>query len=332
MLSRGVPHAVARQFRHAECSVLRNQLQLLTRRRPTGIIGAAQARHATTVFNVRPPPDQGKGEQTLFVVGLNEGKFFGQDGSEEALKLLERIVENQGANYNLLFSLTEREWKEMEADHPSKQGKLTPSRTLEGTRNCEFVPVMQAGQIDKCGRRALGRLLKTTQNHVAWQLFKHPRECIKLWWLFWRRKEYKNAALREFWMKNMPTCAYTYYEEYAELVVIRTVELMMGAHNQGKAQNWVLVTSNEFYSPIVERLTKILDEEASEKFQSKDFPRHLRERATELCIDVPDLVPVLVFIYLGLPLLGLQTLVFIIENLWEWSGVEDQIIMKVDRE
>merc|ERR1740123_2101757 len=77
---------------------------------------------ATTVFNVKPRPGEVGAEQTLFVVGLNEGKFFGQDGAEEALKLLERIAEHgpQGSEYNLLLGLSDRDLAQLEADHKVK--------------------------------------------------------------------------------------------------------------------------------------------------------------------------------------------------------------------
>jgi len=291
-----------------------------------------QSRFASTVFSVKAREGESGGEQLLFVVGLNEKKFFGQDGAEEALKLLERIAEQQGARYNLLFSLTERQYAEMEDDNKIKNQRLTPSRDLEHRRNCEFIPIMQAGMIDKCGRRPLGRILRCTQGHVAWQMWNNPREAVKLYWAYWRRKEFKNAAQREFWMKHFPVSAHAYFEEHAELAVIRTAELMTAAHNQGKSNTWVLVVGNQFYQPMTERLNLLLDESATEKMGSADFSRHLRDRATELVAEVPDLTALLIFIYAGFPILLVQTILLGIDRLWYTSGAHETVFVPEHRD
>jgi len=293
--------------------------------------GQARRSFATTVFNVKPPPGRPEGEQTLFIVGINEGKFFGQDSAEEALKLLERIAEH-GSTYNLLFSLTERQLSELEEDHKVKNQRLTPSRELEGKRCCEFVPIMQAGMVDKCSRRALGRLLRTTQGHVAWRLWRTPREAIQLYWAYWRRKEYKNEAMRKFWMRVAPAAAYTYFEEGSELMAIRAVELLAAAHGQGKGSTWVFVVNNEFFEPVARRIGLFLDESAPQKLGSSDFSKELRDRASELCTDVPDLTPLLLFVYLGLPIIVLQSCFFGLERAWHASGLQDQLVVPENRE
>lgn len=267
----------------------------------------------------------------MFVVGINEGKFFGQDSAEEALKLLERIAEH-GPNYNLLFSLTERELSELEEDHKVKNQRLTPSRDLEGRRCCEFVPIIQAGMVDKSSRRALGRLLRTTQGHVAWRLWRTPRETVQLYWAYWRRKEHKNEAMRKFWMKHLPTAANTYFEEGAELMAIRAVELLAASQNQGKGGTWVLVVNNEFFEPTARRIGLFLDESAAEKLGSSDFAKDLRDRATELCTDVPDLTPLLLFLYLGVPIILLQSCYFGFERVWNASNIMDQVVLTEERD
>jgi len=245
----------------------------------------------------------------LFVVGLNEGKFFGQDSAEEGLKLLERIAEH-GPTYQLLFSLSERELNQIEAENKVANNRLTPSRDLEGDRNSEFIPIVQAGMVDKRPRRHLGRILRTTQSHVAWLLWKHPREAVKLYWAYRRRKDYKDAACQRFWSEHFPISASAYFDERAELVAIRAVEQLAVVHAQGRSgaepATSVLVVGNDIFRLVCTHLSPMLDEEAHVKLGDAAFSRNLRDRASELCLDVPDLTPLLVFVYLGLPLLAIQ--------------------------
>jgi len=297
--------------------------------RPASLQG--QRRSASTVFNVKARAGETSGEQTLFIVGLNEGKFFGQDSCEEALKLLERIHDHHGSSYQLLFGLRDRELIEIENDHKVKNQRLTPSRDLERARNSEFIPVAQAGMVDKCPRRALGRDLKITQSHVSWQLWKHPRECVKLYWAFWQRKRHKNAACRSFWSQHFPISAYPYFDECAELIAIRAVEQLVGSQRQGKTGTFVLVVRNELYELIVDRIGLILDG-APEKLHTSDFSRHMRDRATDLCAEIPDLQPLLVFVYGAIPLLVLQYVALGVEQMVEDYGVLEQVLPTERRE
>jgi len=240
-------------------------------------------------------------EQTLFVVGLDEGKFFGQDGAEEGLKLLERVAEHQSGT-QILFGLTEKDLAAIEEDYKVKNQRLTPSRELEGARNCEMIPIIQAGMVDKLDRLALGRPLKTTQGHTAWQLWKHPREGINLYWAYWRRKDHRDAAQYAFWSKHFPVCSHSYFDERAEIIAIRAVEHLMAARSRSQGGSTVLVVHNELFGLVSQRLGLMLDDDAPRKLTSAEFSQHLRDRAVELCADIPDLTPLIIFVYLGIPL------------------------------
>eukprot|EP00747_Dinoflagellata_sp_TGD_P163680 gnl/TRDRNA2_/TRDRNA2_182622_c0_seq1.p1 gnl/TRDRNA2_/TRDRNA2_182622_c0~~gnl/TRDRNA2_/TRDRNA2_182622_c0_seq1.p1 ORF type:complete len:349 (+),score=57.39 gnl/TRDRNA2_/TRDRNA2_182622_c0_seq1:73-1047(+) len=270
-----------------------------------------QRSFATSVFNVkvgvenitRAGVTEKSLEQTLFVVGLNEGKFFGPDGSEEALKLVEQVAEHD-PEYELLFSLTEKELTALQEDHDiGINRRLTPSRDLEGEKLGEFVPVMQAGMADNRPRRALGRALRTSHARVAWQLWQRPREAVQIYWMFWRRKEYKDGAKYKFALKHLPVASHYYFVERAELVAVRSVEHLLINHVQGKGGTTVLTVSNDIYDLVAERLRLILDEDVADKFGSMDFSRTLKERAMELTRDMVDMTPVLIFVYIGIPLL-----------------------------
>jgi len=239
------------------------------------------------------------------VVGLNEGKFFGQDSAEEGLKLLEHVA-NNSPEYTLLFGLSERDMGILEEDYKVVKGRLTPSREIEGKRFCEHVPIMQAGMVDKRPRRGIGRSIKTTQNHVAWQLWKKPLEAVKIYWAYWRRKHYKDAASRKFWAQHFPASSYCYFEEQAHLIAIRATEHIAASRKQGPSSSTVLAVNNEIYDLVVDRLGELIDKDAPDKLGSQDFSRNLRDNATELCADVPDLTPLLIFVYLVAPLLSAQ--------------------------
>jgi len=271
-------------------------------RSPTGA-GTGRRGFSTAAFTV---PAQGDApEQALFVVGLNEGKFFGQDGAEEGLKLLERIADHD-PKYHLLFGLTDTELREMEEEFKVEKRKLTPSRELEKERNCEFIPLMQAGMVDNRPRLAIGRALRTTQAHVAWRLWKQPREAVKLYWAFWRRKKYKDAERCSFWSKHFPLSARAYFEDRADLVAIRAVEHLVARRLQGQQGTALVIVNNELFSAVVNRLGLFLDKDAANKLGSPELSRQLRDHAGELCADVPDLTSLLVFVYIGIPLLLLQ--------------------------
>jgi len=260
---------------------------------------------ATTAFTV--PAQNSTPEQTLFVAGLNEGKFFGQDGAEEALKMVERIADHS-PKYTLLFGIPERRYENLEQDHRTKDGRLTPSRQLEGIRHCEMIPIMQAGMVDKCPRKPIGRSVYTDQVHVAWMLWTHPREALKVYWAFWRRKNYKDRESCKFWMTHFPASAPMFFEERAHIIAIRAIEHIMELRKQDLSHATVLVVNNDIYDLVVSQLTEYMGKDAAEKFNSQDFLRQLRDNADHLCQDVIDLTPLLVFVYGILPLCVAQFL------------------------
>mmetsp|Transcript_100354 Transcript_100354/g.199087 ORF Transcript_100354/g.199087 Transcript_100354/m.199087 type:complete len:345 (+) Transcript_100354:99-1133(+) len=265
---------------------------------------SCQRRFASTAFGIRRQ-NQASIEHTLFVVGLNEAKFFGQDGAEEGLKLLERVVEHH-QEYDLLFGISEKALATMEADHPVGQNrKLTPSRELEQIQNGEMIPMMQASMVDKCKRRAVDRPVKTTQSHVAHLLWKFPRETIKLGWAYRRRKDHKDAARHKFWSQHFPLCSTAYFDERAEIISIRTVEHIVARRSQEWKGAIILVVGNEVFSLVNKQLSLMLADEGRQ-LSSPAFMETLRSEAVHLCADVIDFTPVLIFVYCGIPLITLH--------------------------
>jgi len=254
-------------------------------------------------------------------VGLNTGKFYGKDGAEEGLKLLERITEH-GQKFSLLFSMTEKELKELEEDHKvdPRRGKLTPSRDLEHERNAEMIPLIQAGMADKSPRRALSRTIRTTQGRVTWALWKTPRECLTMYWAYWKRKQFKDVERRAFASLHFPMASHMYYGEASELVAIRATEHMIIEHLQGNGGATLLVVQNELFDPVVARLKLTFDEDALKKMSDAEFARGLRERASELTREYPDLTALLVFLYCGLPMLLTQQGYLAVEYLITGGG------------
>jgi len=286
---------------------------------PTG-----RARFATTAFTV---PSRGKApEQTLFVAGLNEGKFFGQDSAEETLKLVERVAQHS-PEYTLLFGLSDRRLAEMEQENKVKQGRLTPSRELEGRLHCEMIPVLQAGMVDKRPRKHVGRSVFTDQVHVAWLLWKNPQEARKVYWAFWRRNYYKDAEARSFWSTHFPVSSYGYFEERAHIIAIRATEHLMALRKQEMGNSTVLVVNNDVYDLVIQHLNDFLGKDAPENFNSQDFARKLRDTAEELCQDIIDLTPVLVFVYVILPLLIFQFFFNAGQYYLKQSGLLEQLLM-----
>ncbi|OLP93183.1 Retrovirus-related Pol polyprotein from type-2 retrotransposable element R2DM [Symbiodinium microadriaticum] len=87
------------------------------------IAGPAEGEQKSVAeFSHLVPAQNSTPEQTLFVAGLNEGKFFGQDGAEEALKMVERIADHS-PKYTLLFGIPERRYENLEQDHRTKDGR-----------------------------------------------------------------------------------------------------------------------------------------------------------------------------------------------------------------
>jgi len=277
---------------------------------------------ATAVFTV---PANGRArEQSLFVVGLNEGKFFGQDGAEEGLKLLERIA-GHNQSYELLLGMTDKELKEIEKEHTVKDKRLTPSRDLEGKRNCEFIPLIQAATVDKCKRRPVGRSKKATQVHTAAALFQNYGECVKLYWLFWRRKEHRDAAQWRFWSRQLPRSSRVYFDEWAELVAIRATEQLAALRAKGQGDVVVLAVKSNFYGCVVEELGRLLNQDAKQLLNTPEFSHRLRIRAAELSRDMIDVSALLVFIYLGLPWLALHGSYLLLDNLLARHRVGEQV-------
>lgn len=288
--------------------------------------GSGVLRHrafATAAFTIRESGPSHP-EQVVFVIGLNQNKFFGQDGSEEGLKLLERIVEQDSANYELLFGMSERELNELEEEFRVKDGRLTPSRDLHLVRNGEAVPMVQAGMVDKNPRRAVGRSVKTTQGHVAWRLWKNPREMMRLYWAFFKRKNYKDAARFKFWSQQMPDAAHVYFVETSELIAIRTAEHLLAQRQQGRGGSTVLTVKNEFFTPVTERLKYWLEEVGVEKLSNPEYAKTLRETAADLSGDVPDMVPLLAAFYGGAPLLLVLQVYLVAEWFYTESGIKQQ--------
>lgn len=257
---------------------------------------------STAVFTVKP--SEKNKDQTLFIVGLNKTKFLGQHGSEEGLKLLERVADHDPA-YKLLLSISEKDLKEMEEDHRVEGRRLTAHRELEKAMNAEFVPLVQATMVDRRPRRAFGRSLRTDQNHTALALAE-TGEAVKMYWAFWKRKEYKDLAAYKFWSKHFPRSAEVYYGERAELIAIRTIEHLSMERERERGGTSVLAVHNDIFQLVTEKLRPMLELEPSERYDSREFAKKLRDRATKICRDVPDLTSALVFIYLGLPMLLFQ--------------------------
>jgi len=101
---------------------------------------------------------------------------------------------------------------------------------------------------------------------------------------------------------------------------------MVSAHNAGKPTTWVLVVSNQFFEPTVERLSEILDSKAPEKFESADFQRHMREQAWELNVDAPDFTPMLMFVYAAMPILLVQFIALAVQSAINQSGVIEELM------
>merc|ERR1711924_19407 len=140
---------------------------------------------------------------------------------------------------------------------------------------------------------------------------------LQLYWLWRRRKDYKDASRFKFWSQHVPLASFVYFGEAAEIICIRTVESLIADRLQGKGGSIVLIVRNELFGSVVERLRHYLaDENAALELQNPDFSRQLREHATALCQDVPDLTPLLVLIYLGLPILALHQSMLICEYLY----------------
>merc|ERR1712083_368712 len=75
-----------------------------------------------------------------------------------------------------------------------------------------------------------------------------------------------------------------------------------------KAGAVVLIVGNDVFEIINNRLGSLLGDEAADRVASPEFSQELREGATSLCIEVPDLTTLLIFVYVGLPMLTIQFL------------------------
>lgn len=256
---------------------------------------------------------------------MNEGKFFGQDSAEEALKLVEHVA-TASPEYTLLFGISEHDIADIESEYKVKNGRLTPSRELEGKPFCEHVPIVQAGMVDKRPRRAVGRFYRTTQSHISWLLWRNPREAVNVYWAYWRRKQYKDMEKRKFWSKIFPESATAFFEERAELIAIRATEHVAALRAQESRSSTVLVVNNDIYDLVLQHLSETLGKDAVEKLNTQKFSRKLRERAGDLCQDIIDLWPLLFFTYFMVPLCVLQFFGLGANYYTKKSGLIDEVL------
>jgi len=253
----------------------------------------------------------------------NERKFFGPDGAEEGLKLLERIAEHS-TDYQLLFGLSEKQLGTLAEDHVVKNNRLTPSRQLETVENGEFVPIMQAGMVDKRPRLATDRDWRTTQSFIASQLWTHPREAFQIYWTFSKRNDVKDAARYSFCTTYFPHTSREYFQERAELMAIRTVESVLAGRKEGRGcRTTVLTVSNDVFNLVAGRLKELLDEKALHQLSTEESMIERRDRAEKLCRKVIDVTPLLMFVYVGAPLLLLQQVYLAMTHLGAFKAFEE---------
>lgn len=268
-------------------------------------------RFAATAFTIS---GSGKDdEQVLFVVGLNEGKFYGPDGSEEALKLLEQIVEHT-PQYNLLFGLDEVALGMIKEDHKVTR-KLTPSRNLESHLNCEFIPIVQAGMIDKRPLHAVDRSHAITQGRVSSYLWKNWHEIPNLFPAIWRRKEFKDVKKREFYTKLFPNTVVTNYDERAEFIALRTLEFLINERNSKGTGTTVLTVPNDLFSIVAKRLRELLGDDPAGTLGDLKFEEALREGTGVLSKEVPDVTPIFITLAVMVPILLIANIYFAVTRI-----------------
>lgn len=246
-------------------------------------------------------------EQSVFLIGLNEGKFFGQDSAEEGLKLMEK-VSDYDPEYELGIGLSETHFQVIEEDHKVTGKKLTPSRDLESSRDCEFIPLIQAAMVDRRPRRALSRDIRFDQARVSWKLWQNPRETVNLYWAIWRRKSYKNAESYRFWSKHFPISADAYFGQRAELISLRAFEQISHMRRRGQGKTLIVAVSNDIFGLVHERLNSMLGQDASERLASPEHMRTVNDRAAELCKGYHDISAFILFVYFFLPFFVLRNL------------------------
>ena len=86
------------------------------------------------------------------------------------------------------------------------------------------------------------------------------------------------------------------------------------------------MVNNDIYDLAIQQLSDYLGKDAPEKFNSQEFQRNLRDIAGDLCQDVIDLTPVLVFIYFSLPLLIFQFFFNAGQYYLQRSGAMEQML------
>eukprot|EP00403_Amphidinium_massartii_P043959 CAMPEP_0178438624 /NCGR_PEP_ID=MMETSP0689_2-20121128/35695_1 /TAXON_ID=160604 /ORGANISM="Amphidinium massartii, Strain CS-259" /LENGTH=314 /DNA_ID=CAMNT_0020061045 /DNA_START=35 /DNA_END=975 /DNA_ORIENTATION=+ len=280
-------------------------------RRPGCRWQAFQRRFATTVFNI-PPSKPSSQEQVLFLLGLNEKKFFGRDSSEEGLKLLERIAEHD-AQYTLLLGISPALLKHVEANHAVKDRRLTSSRKLEKEEGGELIPLIQASSIDSRPKVALDRPRKITGERLCQRLCYTPSEGRHIYWAWFSMRQYRDAAKYEFWHKYFPTVSLPYFEQRAEHIALKAIEHLATQRAKGREGSALLVVGNDLYALVAEVLKKELTGDPSDALSSKELAKYRQERLLDLDTERHQIEPLLVhtmFIYVVVPgLIFLQLVV-----------------------
>lgn len=224
------------------------------------------------------------------------------------MKLLERVVDHDQA-YQLLLGLNQKELDRIEEFHTIKGRKLTPSRELERSENCEFIPLVQACMADRRPFKAIAREVRADQSQVAYTLWHSPAEARKLYWAVFHRKKYKDAAACRFWMQHFPKAGLTYFSERASVVAGRAVDFLCKGDIRHKGGTVILAVPNDIFGLVILRLRRILDADNEPALPSEEDRAKLLDEVFYQARIVPDLTSVLCFVYLGVPLLVLHQIV-----------------------
>jgi len=290
------------------------------------------SRHfATTVYNL-PPTRSAAQEQVLFLLGVNEKKFFGKDSSEEGLKLLERIAEHD-SRYHLLLGLPPLTLEHLHKTYPVKNGRLSSSRTLEADLYGELIPLLQASALDERPKFALDRPKRTTAERILLKLTTMPREGLRVYWAWFKRNKYKDAASYEFWHKNFPVCSEAGFEQRAEHIALKALQHIVDQRAKGHSSSALLVVNNDIYALVAAVLRKELAVDAALDSSERTSQRtaQLQELTGEK-FPLQPLVFHVAFIYFGLPALLLGNVLVLVEyfcreavsTLWQSEGEDDR--------
>mmetsp|Transcript_58374 Transcript_58374/g.107757 ORF Transcript_58374/g.107757 Transcript_58374/m.107757 type:complete len:319 (+) Transcript_58374:115-1071(+) len=272
---------------------------------------------ATAVFNL-PQTKSSAREQVLFLLGLNEKKFFGKDSSEEGLKLLERIAEHD-SKYHLLLGVPPLTLEHVTKNHLVKDRRLTSSRKLEAEVYGEMIPLLQASMLDSRPRFALDRPKRITAERLALELSKLPREGARVYWAWFKRNTHKDAMMYEFWSKHFPVCSEAYFNQRAEHIALSALEHIVETRAKGHSGSALLVVNNDIYALVTEVLQRELAADA--KLDSSDCKTRRQKKLKELSEErfegrEGQLVFHVLFIYVGIPGLVLVNLQLLADMLW----------------